>query len=284
MKLENITSVCAFPRFSYHELDSYGPGHHELIRDLNENELLIARLLYHILEILQSNTDAVCQAGIWSPEKGLTVDGVGCCLNLSLALVNHSCNPNTVRANKGTATLMMANANIRKGQEVTGVYQGMHFQDKLLTTRQKWLKERYKFNCICTACSRKWPQYEFMTKSTAKQGVNAKELQHIKRMFSTISKLTMADLSVGHYERIKAMWSVYYNQLELTLEQPNKGYIRLQNRLRDVLWLRWGSRGLTCQAPVARDHRINQRRSSSNMNIPQMMKDGDKEEEDKTEE
>ena len=43
--------------------------------------------------------------------------------------------------------------------------------------------------------------YEFMTKSIAKPGVTAKALHHIKKMYSTISKLTAADLAEGHYER-----------------------------------------------------------------------------------
>ena len=43
--------------------------------------------------------------------------------------------------------------------------------------------------------------YEFMTKSIAKPGVTAKALHHIKKMYSTISKLTATDLAEGHYER-----------------------------------------------------------------------------------
>ena len=49
----------------------------------------------------------------------------------------------------------------------------------------------------------KWPVYEFMTKSTVKKGVDAKALNHLKKMYSTISKLTAADLTVGHYDRVQ---------------------------------------------------------------------------------
>merc|ERR1719259_1407567 len=97
-------------------------------------------------------------------------------------------------------------------------------------------------------------------------------------MYSTISKLTNADLNVGHYDRIHKMWSNYYSELEQVVEKPNKGYLKLSSILQDVLWLRWGSRGLSLQAPAFRDHRINQRRSSSNMNIHQLLQEeGDKE-------
>jgi len=124
----------------------------------------------------------------------------------------------------------------------------------------------------------KWPVYEFMTKSKVKKGVDAKALNHLKKMYSTISKLTAADLTVGHYDRVQTMWSNYCGELELTLSHPNKGYVKLASRLRDCLWLRWGSRGPRCEAPRTRDHTINQRRSSSNMNIPAMVQQEEQEE------
>ena len=80
------------------------------------------------------------------------------------------------------------------------------------------------------------------------------------------------------FYRIHTMWANYYNELFLTLEKPNKGYVRLASRLQDVLWLRWGSRALSCEAPLFRDHRINQVKSSSNMNIHKLIEentDGD---------
>jgi len=116
------------------------------------------------------------------------------------------------------------------------------------------------------------------TKSHVKKGVETKALHHLKKMYSTISKLTSADLTVGHYDRVNTMWSNYCLELELTLDHPNKGYVKLAQRLKDVLWLRWGSRGPRCEAPLWRDHTINQRRSSSNMNIPQLLEKEEEEE------
>ena len=63
------------------------------------------------------------------------------------------------------------------------------------------MKESYKFDCKCDACEKLWPMYEFMTKSVAKPEVTAKALHHIKKMYATISKLSAADFSVGHYDR-----------------------------------------------------------------------------------
>ena len=115
--------------------------------------------------------------------------------------------------------------------------------------------------------------YEFMTKSVARPGVTAKALHHIKKMYSTISKLSDADLQEGYYERFRTitqilllhtttvyfrvhgMWSNYYKELNNTLEKPNKGYVKLASRLRDVLWLRWGNRGKNITAPLFANHR-----------------------------
>lgn len=77
-----------------------------------------------------------------------------------------------------------------------------------------------------------------MTKSVARPGVTAKALHHIKKMYSTISSLSTADLAAGHYDRVHTMWANYFKELNVTLEKPNKGYIKLAGKLRDVLWLR----------------------------------------------
>ena len=128
--------------------------------------------------------------------------------------------------------------------------------------------------------------YEFMTKSTAKPGVTAKALHHIKKMYSTIAKLTASDLQAGHYDRwvdmnivnnihnnlstslnkpvsvfsylcirVHSMWSTYYKELAVTLEKPNKGYVKLAGVLADAAWLRWGTRAPSCTAPAPVDHR-----------------------------
>ena len=114
--------------------------------DLSDSELLIARLLYHFLEVLQFNAMDVAQAGAWAPEKGLKLEGLGCSVGTTLALLNHSCCPNTVLARRGATALLLTTANIRKGQEVTTTY-GPVYHEKLIKTRLDFCKSRYKFDC-----------------------------------------------------------------------------------------------------------------------------------------
>ena len=68
--------------------------------------------------LVQVNASEVCQAGPWSPEKGIKLEAIGCSVGSSLALVNHSCCPNTVLARRGATAILLTTANIKKGQEV----------------------------------------------------------------------------------------------------------------------------------------------------------------------
>ena len=69
------------------------------------------------------------------------------------------------------------------------------------------------------------------------KGGGGGDVDRLKKMYATISKLTSADLSVGHYYKVQVMWANYCSELELTLQNPNKGYVKLALRLRDCLQL-----------------------------------------------
>ena len=219
----------------------------QIILEPLPSELLVGRLLYHMLEVTQYNSQDVCVVAGWDLEKGVKTEPIGSSVSPTIALINHSCGPNTCQANLGPATLLLATENIKKGKEVTLSYK-VHFQDKPLSSRQSFLSERCLFECSCEACARKWPMYELLTKSVARPGVTAKALHHIKKMFLTISRMTASDLAAGYYDRVHTMWADYYNELAATLEKPNKGYLKLASRLEEALWLRWGSRGPACSA------------------------------------
>ena len=60
-------------------------------------------------------------------------------------------------------------------------------------------------------------------------------MDRLKKMYATISKLTSADLSLGHYYKVQIMWAIYCSELELTLQNPNKGYVKLALRPQDCL-------------------------------------------------
>ena len=47
---------------------------------------------------------------------------VGVALEPTLVLLNHSCDPNMVRVNRGAATIAFAARNIGRGEEITDCY------------------------------------------------------------------------------------------------------------------------------------------------------------------
>ena len=72
------------------------------------------------------------------------------------------------------------------GVQVTTTY-GPVYHEKLIKSRQDHLKDRYKFSCLCPACSEKWPIYEFMTKSRVRKGVEAKVVPALRSSVSPMS-------------------------------------------------------------------------------------------------
>ena len=100
--------------------------------------------------------------------SGYTASSIGQAVRPSLALANHSCNPNMVRADRGRWVVasypqipgrwVVAAAchQVAKGQELMDSY-GPTFMEEERDDRRKRLFEDYRFPCRCLACFKKWP-------------------------------------------------------------------------------------------------------------------------------
>ena len=80
---------------------------------------------------------------------------VGCAIEPTLVLLNHSCDPTMVRVNSGHSTIAFASRNIKKGEEITDSYSYPYDvtpKDERLT----YLENKYKFACKCKACNENW--------------------------------------------------------------------------------------------------------------------------------
>ena len=84
----------------------------------------------------------------WTQEVGLAV-------RPTVALLNHSCCPNTVRASAGSQVVIMASATIPAGAEVTDIYSGTYYDMEKSARGAKCAE--YEFTCACAACSDHWP-------------------------------------------------------------------------------------------------------------------------------
>ena len=59
-------------------------------------------------------------------ESGGLVEPIGCALNASNSMLNNSCDVNTYKYHVGSATFVVANRDVDKGEEVTDFY-GQHY-------------------------------------------------------------------------------------------------------------------------------------------------------------
>ena len=73
------------------------------------------------------------------PGETFSMESIGCAIYTSMAFLNHSCNPNTIKYWEGDRIVLVASQPIRKGEEVTDNY-GMHFLNDHKPQRQKWLR------------------------------------------------------------------------------------------------------------------------------------------------
>jgi len=114
----------------------------------------IGLLMLRTLRILQFNTHSVLQSSRKSDtsDEGFSMEPVGSAIYTSMAFLNHSCNPNTIKYWEGDRIVVVACQPIRKGKEVTDNY-GMHFTVKNRNVRRSWLQEFYWFSCNCAACT-----------------------------------------------------------------------------------------------------------------------------------
>ena len=118
--------------------------------------------------------------------------------NPTLALINHSCDPNYHRVSNGNTTYGFATRNIPKGQEIVDTY-CKPVAAVTREERQAYL-EKYNFACGCLACKQNWPtlggmdtEFRGLPPSLYKQPPNrvdaqAKRIQRAEEAFRKVDK------------------------------------------------------------------------------------------------
>ena len=87
---------------------------------------------------------------------------IGSAIYPTLALLNHSCDPNVMKFFRGSEVVVVAKRNIYKDEEVTENY----FPCYALIpkpVRQAWLYDHYFFHCLCLACESDYPLFKDLT-------------------------------------------------------------------------------------------------------------------------
>ena len=130
--------------------------------------MLVGSFMCHVMEVATMNSHEVGVMECPSGESWMTAQtvGVGCSLEPTLVLLNHSCDPTLLRVNSGHTTVAFASRNIKKGEEITDCY-SHPFDVTPLEERGPYLEDKYKFKCSCEPCLNNWktatllPKYFF---------------------------------------------------------------------------------------------------------------------------
>ncbi len=128
-----------------------GGGFMKKVEPLQDQELYMLRVIHQIINVQSFNTHSIREL-----TENFTWEKIGISINPSLALVNHSCDPNTIRCNLNKNTILVAGQHIKQGEEITDSYH-VHFKNVVLSQRQYHTLKYYMFECECPACTQNWP-------------------------------------------------------------------------------------------------------------------------------
>ena len=112
--------------------------------------MFLAKLLHHFMRVTYYNTHEITTTeeddisdGL-GPER-LRMRRIGRATNPTLALLNHSCDPNYRRISVGKQTLGFATKVIEVGEEITDTYSPTY---AAATIEERW-KNLSKYNFVC---------------------------------------------------------------------------------------------------------------------------------------
>ena len=133
---------------------------------LTDQELLVGAFMIHVMEVASMNSHEIGQVECEPGQSWLVgqTRPVGCALEPSLVLLNHSCDPTMIRVNTGSSTLCFASRDIKAGEEITDGY-SFSYDITGGEERRRYLADKYQFSCSCPACEQAWPTYQHLPKS-----------------------------------------------------------------------------------------------------------------------
>jgi hypothetical protein len=211
-----------------------GPG-----LELTEEEVLAGRLLHHFMRAAYYNTHEITEV-----EK--TGDGwvdnrarrVGRVTNPSLALINHSCDPNYSRVSHGVTTYGFACRPIGKGQEILDTY----CKPVAAAPREERHKhlEKYNFTCGCPACRGNWPtlagmhsDFSGLPPAMYRQPANSVEAS-VKRIPRSEEPVHKAERQGGGVVEVAARLAALVEEVHKLVRGPHHAIAYWESQLHQV--------------------------------------------------
>ena len=215
---------------------------------LTEEEVYIGMLLAHFVQVAERNSQSMNELG--EDQQGLTTLPqilafeplpVGFGIHPTLALVNHSCEPNTVKVQHGGKTILVAARRIEQGEQICDNY-GPNFYTSSLQERIRELG----FTCTCTACEENWPLLGKLSSTlnlanTPSPLTAAGSLERGRMANALMAKLTN-ELSLCHYSKVITLCGEYSLLLNRLVSRPHRFHFNVYMLAFYAAWAKWGAK------------------------------------------
>eukprot|EP00092_Neocalanus_flemingeri_P012773 GFUD01013764.1.p1 GENE.GFUD01013764.1~~GFUD01013764.1.p1 ORF type:complete len:2085 (+),score=698.75 GFUD01013764.1:68-6256(+) len=208
-------------------------------KSLASIETFILRLIHQVICAQTYNSHSVHKI-----TKAFEWERIGTAINPSLALVNHSCDSNSLRCNVNKSSILVAARHIPEGEEITDTYSG-HFRDTIKHQREYHTLKHYMFECECAACKENWPleediPYELFRIPTFEQEKIYKVRHGDKKdLVKEVIELRRAVEKSMTYKRFSEALINYQNlceKLEEHLRRPHIYFLQARSGISHCIW------------------------------------------------
>ena len=194
-------------------------------------DLGLALLAHHLMRVVRFNCHEVVTP---DPATQAKVK-VGLCLNLNLAMINHSCDPNYGRVWSRDLDLVLAHVTrpVKKGEQVFDVYSGVYYKEP--AEERTVTHERYHFDCGCEACEEIWPLFDLLPDEVKglpegyyQEGVSDADRDKVAGAVKALRKKGRK-ATLEETRRVLVL-------AHSVLRSPHAVLLRLEEQLHDLLW------------------------------------------------
>jgi len=218
---------------------------------LGEDERLIGKIIIHLMEVATMNSHEIGQLQGEADVPWLKTNAtpVGCAIEPSMVLLNHSCDPSFSRVNQGTSTYCFATKFIKKGEEITDSY-SLTFDLLSKSQRQPDLERKYKFSCRCVCCEFDWKTFHELPKSfndlpESQLKIKPQDMMSLQGLMKDVQTLGVKIHKLQQAEDYKAAKIVYpefVRALGRLIEPPHQFYVIARRSYGTCLWVEYGSK------------------------------------------
>jgi len=218
-------------------------------QSLGPVELYIGRLIVHLMEVATMNAHEIGQLELSGSDNWLlgNTTSVGCALEPTLVLLNHSCDPAVYRLNIGTSTYCFACRPLSAGDEVTNCYTYSYDVTPKIE-RAPPLLTKYKFQCMCVACKENWPVSSFLPKAFNDVEPNKLKISDPSSLQQKMAIIQQVGAKIHRlqqeedYDSAMGLYSQFYNALHDLIVPPHQFYVIARRSYATCLWVKHGNK------------------------------------------